>query len=302
VLSATLILVLLLSTAAWSQGDTPQNAASVNGEAIAYKDVVQASLARVGEQVLDGMIIARVIEQAAAKAGLTVNKDELDARCVAAERQVELKAPVTGINFATWLQMNQMTADFFRQSIYLTILLEKMVAPNVNVTHQMVVDYYTRNREKLRQPDKVKIAHICVSDKAKAEELRSQIVDGKIAFEQAAKENSLDPWTKDIGGEFGYIVPGEDPFQQAAFALTRDGEISPVIQTKMGYHILKRLEFQPSGIPPFEDVADSIQRALERDRVAHLVTDKKRELMDKAKIERYVTFGPPAPAEPAAGQ
>ncbi len=287
-----LILALGLTGAGWSQTDAPQSAAIVNGESIPYSRLVQGCLARFGSEVLQNMITATAIEQAAARAAVTVSKEELDARCGAAERQIEVNAPLTGVNFAIWLERNQMTPDFFRHNIYLTMLLEKMVADQVNITDQMVAEYYNRNREKLRQPDRVKVAHICVSDKQKAEELRSQILAGTISFAEAAKANSIDPWTKDIGGEWGWIAKGEDPFQQAAFALTKDGEISPVVPTRMGYHIIKRLERKPEGLPPFEEVQEALKGSLERERLAHLTGEKKLQIMQAAKVEAVLKPGP----------
>ncbi len=287
-----LILALTLTGAVWSQTDAPQFAATVNGENIPYSRLVQACLARFGAQVLQNMIAAAAIEQAAARAGVSVSKEELDARCEATQRQIELQAPFTGVNFARWLQGNQMTPEFFRHNIYLTVLLEKMVADRVNITDQMVAEDYNRNREKLRQPDKVKVAHICVSDKEKAQELRSQILAGTISFTDAAKANSIDPWTKDIGGEWGWIAKGDDPFQQAAFALTKDGEISSVVPTRMGYHIIKRLERRPEGLPPFEELQEALKLNLERERLARLAAERRLQIMQSAKIEGIVKLGP----------
>jgi len=291
-LLVALILAGTLTGAVWSQTDAPEFAATVNRENIPYSHLVQACLARFGAKVLEDVITAAVIEQAAARAGVSVSKEELDVRCVATERQIEVNAPLTGVNFPRWLQLGQMTPDFFRHNAYLTMLLEKMVADRVNITDQMVAEYYNRNHETLRQPDKVNVAHICVSDKEKAEELRGQILAGTISFADAAKANSIDPWTKDNSGEWGWIAKGEDPFQQAAFALTKDGEISSVVPTRMGYHIIKRLERRPEGLPPFEELQEALKRTLERDRLGRLVAEKKLQIMQSAKIEGIVKLGP----------
>lgn len=281
----TLLLALALSSAALAQ-QQPEVAATVNGQAITMAQVTQGALARYGDEVLDNLIVALAIEQAANEAGISVSTQDLQQRYEDAERQVELRAPITGINFAAWLQMNQMTPEFFRQNIYLSLLLDRLVAPQVSITDRMVADYYQRNRERLRQPEQVRVAHICVSEKEEAEKIRAQIQEGAVTFEEAAKAHSIDPWTKDIGGDFGYIVAGEDPFQQAAFVLTADGEMSPVVQTRMGFHIIKRLEKRPSQIPPFEEIQEQLKRSMERERLTRLASEKRQQILQNAGIER----------------
>ena len=142
------------------------------------------------------------------------------------------------------------------------------------------------------QPEKVNVAHICVSDKEKAEQIRAEIIAGRIAFADAAKTNSIDPYTKDNGGEWGHIIAGNDPFQQAAFALTKDEEVSPVFQTRMGYHIMKRLGRTPAQVPPFEDIQENLKQSLERARFAQLTQQRKRDILAAAQVERVLaTFG-----------
>jgi len=285
-----LIIALPLCSAAEAEDSQSAVVANVNGEQITYDELVKHALARYGAIALDSLIITQITEQAAAKQGVSVSSEEVDAQYTANERQIELRAPMTGVNFSAWLQMNNLTPFSFRQNIYLSMLLKNMVRDEVMVTDQQVADYYTRNREKLLQPERVNVAHICVSDQQKAEELREKILAGELSFEQAAKDNSLDPWTKDIGGKWGYTVMGKDPFQEAAFALKQDGEISPVVHTKMGYHLIKRLDRQPATIPPFEQVKDKLKLQLERQNLAGLVEHKKMEVFGDAKVEKYIEF------------
>ncbi len=292
----TVIAILVagaIAQAAFGQGEeAPQPAATVNGQSITETALLQGCLARFGPQVLENMIVAQALEQAAVKDSVTVSREELAQRYLAAQRQIEMRSPTTGMNFQTWLHVNNLTPEFYSQNIYMTLLLEKMVAPLVNVTEQQVAKYYHANRDKLMQPEKVNVAHICVSDKEKAEQMRGEIIAGRIAFADAAKTNSIDPWTKDNGGEWGHIVAGDDPFQQAAFALTKDGEISPVFQTRMGYHIIKRLGRKPAQVPPFEDIQESLKHELEGARFAQLTQQRKMDILEAAQVERLLaTFG-----------
>lgn len=287
----TLMLMVIIVSAVPVQSQA-QVAATVNGQTITQQHVADAATSRFGEDVLNYLIMAVVIEQAAQKAGVSVTPQELQSQCEEAEQKVEQHAPITGVNFATWLRMNQMSPGFFRQNIYLSMLLDKMVAPQVNITDDMVADFYQRNRERLHEPERIRVAHICVSDKDEAEKLREQIVAGTVSFEDAAKANSIDPWTKDAGGDFGYIIAGQDPFQQAAFTLKSDGDMTPVIETRMGYHIIKRLELQPARTPPFEEISGQLKESMIRERLSKLAAEKRMQIIQEAKIDQDLSLPP----------
>lgn len=298
--TALLIAALLAAVTPSVLADTPEIVATVNGKDITYKDLVDICLKRHGPATLENLIVATAIEQAANEAGAQVTMDALEKRCLAAKNQIDQRAGVTGYNFVQWLTMNNMTPDMFQESVYLSMLVEEMVADKVSVTDQQVVDYYTRNRENLRKPERVLVAHICVADETKANELRDQIRRGEVSFEEAARANSIDPYTKDKGGEWGYVVEGDDPFQKATFALKKDGELSAVFKSRMGFHIVKRLKREPSEVPPFEEIETQLREKLEREKLMKAAEEKRIEILKAAKVETHINFGPTAP--PDAGE
>ncbi len=148
----------------------------------------------------------------------------------------------------------------------------------VNSTPKEIEDYYQNNQEKFGQPKRVKVRHILIRADAKdaeasavarkkAESLREEVAKGK-DFAQLAKQSSEDPGTKDRGGELGYVTRGQlvPEFEQAAFSL-KVGEISSVIQTPYGFHILRVDDIQEAKTDSLEKAKDRIQ-ALLRDRKA----------------------------------
>ena len=151
----------------------------------------------------------------------------------------------------------------------------------IQVTPKETEDYYQNNREKYTQPKRIKVRHILVRAEAKeteasakarkkAESIRDEAVKGK-DFAQLAKQYSEDLGTKDHGGDLGYLTRGQlvPEFEQEAFSL-EVGEISKVIQTPYGLHILKVDEIQEAKAEPLEKVKDQI--------VTFLRTRKTREL------------------------
>ena len=122
----------------------------------------------------------------------------------------------------------------------------------------------------------IKAAHILIKTDDKAEDIKQANAEQKIneiyerikkgeSFEALARQFSDDKSSAVKGGELpmfgtGRMVP---EFEDAAFALKSDGEVSAPIKTQYGWHIIKRLEYEP--IPPFEEVAKEIKRKISRD-------------------------------------
>ena len=159
----------------------------------------------------------------------------------------------------------------------------------VQASSKEIEDYYQNNKEKFGQPKRVKVRHILIradakdaeasaKAKQKAESIQKEAVEGK-DFSQLAKQNSEDPGTKDRGGEIGFITKGMvvPEFEQAAFSM-KVGEVSPVIQTPYGFHILKVDDIQEARTEPLEKVKDQID-ALLRNRKAR---DMAYDLADQA--------------------
>jgi peptidyl-prolyl cis-trans isomerase D len=159
--------------------------------------------------------------------------------------------------------------DFFRQ---------------VPVSAKEIEDYYQNNKEKFGQPKRVKVRHILIKAEAqdkegsvkarqKAESIREQAAQGK-DFARLAKQYSEDLGTKDRGGDIGLISKGMvvPEFEQAAFSM-KAGEISGVIQTPYGFHILKVDEIQEASTQPMEKVKDQIEALLKNRQARGLAYD-----------------------------
>lgn len=130
--------------------------------------------------------------------------------------------------------------------------------------------------------------------KAKAEDLRKQIVGGA-SFDELAKKESDDTGSGARGGDLGEFGRGQmvPEFEQAAFT-AKVGDVTPVVRTQFGYHIIKVDEH---GSTPFEQVKPVIER---NERQARLQA-----ALEKMKTDAKATFNdtyfavPPPPAAPA---
>lgn len=137
--------------------------------------------------------------------------------------------------------------------------------------------YCTKNPAQFKQPEQRTARHILVADKATADRLASEVtVD---TFAQAAKENSIDPGSKNKGGDLGAISKGQmvPQFEKAAFALG-DGEISAPVKTQFGWHLIT-VNVTPARQVPCAEAAPGVRtQQLAQQREAKMATWKQEQL------------------------
>ena len=100
--------------------------------------------------------------------------------------------------------------------------------------------------------------------KSKIEALASELANGA-DFAELARQHSADQSSRTKGGELPWFGTGRmvESFEEAAFALAEDGDISAPVETQYGWHIIKRLEYKP--LPSFEDSKRDLEKRLQRD-------------------------------------
>ena len=123
----------------------------------------------------------------------------------------------------------------------------------------------------------------------KIDSIYKLITTGKVTFEEAVKQFSEDKTTRTKGGELQWFGSGSavrmiPQFEDAAFALKKDGELSAPVKTQFGYHIIKRLE--KKEMQPFSDVKADIKKKVERDSRSQVA---KTVLVDRIKKENNFT-------------
>jgi peptidyl-prolyl cis-trans isomerase D len=131
--------------------------------------------------------------------------------------------------------------------------------------------YYEQNKARYGTEEQRRASHILItpegSDKAaarkKAEQLLAQLRAKPGDFEKLARENSKDPGSAAKGGDLGFFGKGMmvKPFEDAVLKL-KPGEISDVVESDFGFHIIKLTEVKPAEIKPFEQVKGEIEREL----------------------------------------
>ncbi|MCD6662115.1 MAG: peptidylprolyl isomerase [Comamonas sp.] len=127
---------------------------------------------------------------------------------------------------------------------------------------------YQAHPEDYQNPEQVRVRHILIAptkdkdDAAAAKEAADLLAKLKSGadFAALAKEFSADPGSAEKGGDLGFFAPGRmvPEFTEAAFALKKPGELSGVVKTKYGYHILQLEARKPAGPQSFDEVKDTL--------------------------------------------
>jgi parvulin-like peptidyl-prolyl isomerase len=177
-------------------------------------------------------------------------------------------------------------ADDFLSKEYLA----KVVMPAAKVSEADLHEYYTQNKKSLGVPEQVRARHILFRvDPAASEDEKNQAKTRAEAilkrakagedFAKLAQTYSDDQGSKAKGGDLGYFTPGRmvPEFENVAF-YTDPGEISDIVETKYGYHIIKVEDHIEARERSFEEMKDYIREKLHR----QLVMFKVRKFIQQA--------------------
>lgn len=154
--------------------------------------------------------------------------------------------------------------------------IDQQATPDAKVLEKLAqTQYRATDPKKYTQAPQVRARHILVSNtkpdaKDRANALRQQLIDGA-DFVELAKIHSDDPGSAAKGGDLGFFAQGRmvKPFEDALAPLKTPGELSPVVETQFGFHIIRFEERTPVRVPTFAE----IKATLEQEIVAKLRND-----------------------------
>ena len=261
--------------------------ASVDGEPITAHDVVEFSTA-VGHPVniddlanndeakaaLKALISQKLVEKELQRYADKVNEEQVDSYMEMVRRDKHL----TPEQFKAALAQSGMSMDDFRkharQEIEKEMMFKQQVRDKVDITQADLQTYYDAHKADFTVVnERLKIAQILIGVpqnatpqqvatlQAKADRIRKEAVAGA-DFADLARKYSDDS-SKNSGGELGWFGP-QDILDQiyAAVKNLKPGDVSQVVRTNHGFHILKLDEHQVAGPRPLDDVKDQIRNLL----------------------------------------
>lgn len=291
----------------------PDVLAKVNGEAVtkvAFERLIKNMEAGARQTVpadrrdeiyrgaLDQLITYTVLSQETKARNVTVTDAEVDAQLQEMRGQFE-----TEDAFKKALADRGLTLQQMRDDARINMVIQKMVQAEVASqpppTDAQVREFYDKNPDKFEQPETLRASHILIRADAKADEATRQkalaeaeavLAKAKAGadFAELARKHSADGSAQQ-GGDLGFFRRGQmvPAFDQAAWAL-KDGEISGVVTTQFGHHIIKAIERKPGAAVPFDMVSAKIREFLGEQQKEQRAEAFVQELKKKARIEVLV--------------
>jgi len=300
--------------AALAGGDEAKTVVTVNGHKISESEVaqetrlmiqqmggrvdpvqLQSMTSAIREQALTNIVNRTLLREAADKEGMTVTEAQEQGRIS------EIKANFADeAAFNTQLETSGLTMDSFKKEIRYSIKIEALIDKMTNglpkATEADAKEFYDSNPDRFMTPERIKASHVLIkvapedNDLVKAEK-RKKIEDihrrlaGGEDFAKVASENSECP-SSASGGDLGFFSRGQmvKQFEDAAFAL-KTGQLSGIVETRFGFHVIKVTEKEDAKTTSFEDVKTDIVGFIDNQKKQQEVERYVNALRDLAKIE-----------------
>ena len=277
-------------------------------------------LAQLMPMLVENYVKLKLVEGEMAKQGVKV-----DAAAAAAEIKAEFaKFPKEQVAFMTQqLSSKGKTVDQYIDELAQNPAVQKQVAmgkffktvvhKDVKVADAEVKAAYDKDPEQFKipadTPDTMRASHILIlvdekADEAarkaaqeKAEKIAAELKKNPAAFEETAKKESGCP-SKEQGGVLGAFRKGMmvPEFEQAVAAL-KEGEISGVVKTQFGYHIIRRDAAKKASVVPFDEVKDELKQTIEMQKTREAEEKFFNALLAAHKVEFLVKAPAEKPAE-----
>ncbi len=272
-------------------------------EMIPVKEVIEASgsvmsdaeMATIKEKVLERIIGYELLYQECQKEGVQVTEEEINKSLDREKAQFD-----TDAEFQQRLAELGKDEEVFRHQIRRELAIQHLINRKFKpaVTDGDARDYYNSNPDEYKERQtQVKASHILISvdsgaDQSRKQRARKQIEDlldrakSGEDFAALAKQYSECPSSAQ-GGDLGFFAEGQmvKPFEDAAFAM-KPGEISDVVETQFGYHIIKVTD--KIGPVTFDEAKDDIKMAVGKQKIADSFNRFYSEVRDRADVEVFL--------------
>jgi peptidyl-prolyl cis-trans isomerase C len=288
----------------------PEVVARVNGEDVKKADferMINSIEKRAGQPIptdrrdeimrgaLDQLVVYTLLSQESKSRQIKVEPAEIDQKV----QQLRGQFP-TEEAFAKALKERGMTVDSLKHDaqidLSVTKLMDAEMAGQTAVTDQEAKDFYDKNPERFKQGESVRASHILIrvdenADAAARKKAKAEIdavlkqVNAGGDFAKLAQEHSQDGSAAQ-GGDLNYFPRGQmvPAFDKVAFSL-KPGQVSGVVQTQFGYHIIKVSDHKAARTVSYEEASGQIKQFLTQQRQQQHADEFIAVLKKKSKIE-----------------
>lgn len=277
--------------------DQPEAVGRVNGELISYDDLARECVERHGKEVLDNIINRKLVQQACAKAGVSVSASEVNTEIVRISKKF-------GLATDQWEKMllterGLTPIQYRRDVIWPMLALKKLAGKTVKVTREDLEKAY----EDAYGP-KVKAKMIVLDNFRRAKTVHEMLQKNPDEFEDLAREYSIEPNSRALGGTIPPIrrhSGGDEELRRAAFKMKTVGEISGIVQTDTGQWVILKFEGMTEHIEHDPAQVEALLTAEIREQeVQKLVATTFDRLKKQSRVDNFITGETHQPVQPAS--
>lgn len=260
------------------------------------KQISDDQMAELKKDILEGLIEREVLYQESRKADIKIDDQKVNDQLAGIKKRFQSEEEYE----KSLKSMNLTEAEIkiqIQRGLAIRELIDIKVADKIVITDEETKAYYDANPQFFQQPGQVKASHILIkveptADEPKKAEARKKIteVQQKLKdggdFAALAKEYSEGP-SSTRGGDLGYFRRGQmvGPFEEAAFSM-KPNEVSDLIETRFGYHLIKVYDKKPEQTLAYADVKDKIAQRLKQEKVQKDATQYVENLTKGAEVEK----------------
>ena len=229
-------------------------------------------------QLIEEMLILRRADDL----HLDISPEELDI----AVRDIRKNHSEPGFNYLFLKQA--ISFEAWKERLKTRLLVEKVIRKEllkeVSPTPQAIRDYYDKHWEEWNQAEEIRARHILLPSKEKAKHVLRRLESGD-DFAALARDHSVAPEAQE-GGDMGYVARGQLPgaLEKPLFDLEL-GDVTPVIKTPYGFHILQAVEKREARKPKIEECIEKIREGIQKEQLEATYGSWLTELRSRYRIE-----------------
>jgi peptidyl-prolyl cis-trans isomerase C len=172
-----------------------------------------------------------------------------------------------------------------KEQLLMESLLKKKINVDSKTTDVDLKKYYDTHKEDFKREKEINTRHILLKTEEEAKQIQSRLLKGE-DFVELAKQYSIDPNAKTTGGEIGFHPKGTllPEYEGVAFKLSKVGQISGIVKTQFGYHIIRLEGMKAPSYVAFDEVKDFIKQKISQEKQKEILEKYIEDLKKIAKI------------------
>lgn len=274
------------------------------------EEQVKAYHARTTQISIENLIVRRLLERELDRSGILISQEEVETAKKTLEEGLGADRTLTMLIAEVNLPMEVLEANLRLDLFKNKVLQDKFEEAWAKITDEYAKNYYDEHPDEFRQPEGRYASHILIrvpqdADESartkarnKAEEVRTALLEGADFAQLAATTSECASRTR--GGDLGFIPRGREApaFEEAVYSQPI-GQIGAVVESPVGFHVIKVTREQEERMVPFDEVRQMLVNGLKRREQQRIIAEYIQGLRERSLI-RFV--GPLAPQENTESQ